>query len=259
MMDQFLAEFYGTNKTASAPAPSTEDVEKQATVELFLKAAADQNIDLRSMEDGAVEKLYSNFSQNLAAEKTAAAQPAAPAAKTASEEEKKKEHEKVEEAKKEHEEKHAMAKKAAEADAMGRIMAHSYVQELRKIASTKVAELPPALLAHMKGKEEDGKGEKKEEKHEPPAHEEKKDEKDEKKAAVSALDDVAHQTAVKMAAAEGFDPKECEQKIAAVRILNLVSPDSVKVASAPFEAAVHIRALELLEAAKYPVVWTEAK
>jgi hypothetical protein len=247
-MDQFLAEFYGTNKTASAP---QEDLEKQATVDLFVKLAAEQNIDLKSMKDEDVQRLYSNFEANIAAEKTAAA----PAAKTASEEAEKKEHEKkLEEAKKEHEEKHAMAKKAEEADAMGRIMAHAYVQELRKIAAaSKEAELPPQFLAHAKGKEEG----KEEEKHEPPKHEEKKDEEkkehEEKKA--SALDDLAAKHAVEIAKASNFDGDEAVRKIAAVRELNLC-PQTTKTASAPnVEEAIGIRALELLEKAGYPVQW----
>lgn len=118
-MDQFLAEYYGTTKTASA-----EDYEAQASVELFMKVASDEGIDLSSMADEQVNALYSNW------------------VKAAAEESKKDEHEehesekeeKVEEAKKEHEEKKAAAEKVAEADFLGRVMAHSYVQELNKIA-----------------------------------------------------------------------------------------------------------------------------
>ena len=250
-MDSFLAEFYGTNKTASAP---QEDLEKQATVDLFIKLAAEQNIDLKAMPDAQVQQLYNSF-----VEKVAAA-PAPAATKTAGEDEKKEHEKKLEEAKKEHEEKHAMAKKAEEADAMGRIMAHAYVQELRKIAAqaapaapaagTKVAELPPALLEHMKGKEEhkpehDGK-EKEEKEKEHKEHEEKK---------ASALDELALQSAVAQAKEAGFDEAQATRKVAAVLELGLC-PQTTKTASAPnVQEAIGIRALELLEKAGYPVSW----
>jgi len=110
-MDQFLAEYYGT-----ANAPAVEDYEKQASVELFLKLASEEGIDLNTLSDNQVEALYSNWVKN------------------ASEEKDDEKEEKVEAAKKEHEEKKAHAEKIAEADFLGRVMAHSYVQEMRKIA-----------------------------------------------------------------------------------------------------------------------------
>lgn len=248
-MDQFLAEYYGTNKTASA---QQEETEKQATVDLFLKLAAEQNIDLKSMPDADVQKLYDTFVDKVAGTKTAAEH----------EDHEKKEHEKkLEEAKKEHEEKHAMAKKAEEADAMGRIMAHSFFQEYRKIATDLTVkqggELPPALAAHMKGKEhEDGK---KEEHHEPPHHDGKKEEHEEKKA--SAIDDLAEQQAAVLAKEANFSLEAIElvkKKVAAVRTLGLLPAESVKVASAPnIQDAIGIRALELLEKAGFEVTWTE--
>jgi hypothetical protein len=256
-MDQFLAEYYGTNKTASAvEAPAAEDLEKQATVDLFLKLAAEQNIDLKAMTDAQVQQLYSTFSEKVAAGTPAAPAPAAaPAATKTASEKKLEEHEKkLEEAKKEHEEKHAMAKKAEEADIMGRIMAHAYVHELKKIAAeaTKTAELPPALLEHMKGKEEhkpehDGKEEKKHEEHEEhKEHEEKK---------ASALDELGAQRAVAMAKEANFDEAQAQRKIAAVLELGLC-PQTTKTASvADVQEAIGIRALELLEKAGYPVTW----
>lgn len=253
-MDQFLAEFYGTNKEASAP---QEDLEKQATVDLFLKLAGEQNIDLKGMSDVQVQQLYNSFVEKVAAGTPAAPAPAA-GTKTAAEHEEheKKEHEKkLEEAKKEHEEKHAMAKKAAEADQMGRIMAHAYVQELRKIAAETKAggELPPALAAHMHGKEEHPEHKPEEHEHGKDKEKEEKEHEEHKKA--SALDDLSMQHALALAKEAGFDVKECEQKIAAVRILNL-APQTTKTASAPnVQEAIGIRALELLEAAKYPVLW----
>ena len=70
-MDSFLAEFYGTNKTASAPAE--EDLEKAASVELFMKLASDQKIDLASMPDEQVNALYTSWVQKTAAATTAPA------------------------------------------------------------------------------------------------------------------------------------------------------------------------------------------
>ena len=111
-MDQFLAEYYGTAQ------PAQDDTEKTAQVELFVKLAAAEGIDLNQLSDAQVEKLYADtFS------------------KTASEDEGEKD-EKKEEAREEHEEKKAAAEKFAEADQMGRIMAHAYVQEMRKIAES---------------------------------------------------------------------------------------------------------------------------
>jgi colicin import membrane protein len=264
-MDQFLAEFYGTNKTASA---QQEDLENEASVQLFMKVAAEQGIDFKDMTDEKVNALYAQFTQNLekgasapAEQKTAAA-PADPKAELAKQ------------AEAELAQKHAAQEKIAEADFLGRVMALSLVIELRKIASdskepeeekkkdekkpeekAKEAEMPEALrkgLEHVRGggdKPEEKK--KEEEKHEPPKHDDKHEE--DKKA--SAIDALAVEHAVKMAHAGGFDPEEAGRKVAAVRTLNLLKP-SEKIASAQtVEQAVEIRALEHLEAAGYPVTW----
>jgi len=121
-MDQFLAEYYGTTKTASS---AQEDYEKQASVELFLKLASEEGIDLNALPDAQVQGLYDTWVK---------------AAAEGHEDEKEEERREavVEEAKKEHEsakqEKAEKAEKVAEADFLGRVMAHSYVQEMRKIA-----------------------------------------------------------------------------------------------------------------------------
>jgi hypothetical protein len=125
-MDTFLAQYYGNDGGEKlAAAATTEDVEKQASVELFMKLAQDQNIDLGAMKQNEVNELYNKW-------KTAAAV----GTKTAEEEEKE-EHEKKkdleEKAKKEHEEKKAESEKIAEADFLGRVMAHSFARESREI------------------------------------------------------------------------------------------------------------------------------
>ena len=235
-MNEFLAEHYGTTKTAA----SQEEQEKEASVELFLKLAADQKIDLASMPDAQVQDLYNRW-------KTAAA-----------EEPKKEDDKKVkEEARKEHEEKKAYAEKIAEADFLGRVMAHSYAQELRNIAAAggeKVAgEMPEAFRKGPSGEKD---------------KEPKKDEKDEKKdkeasallravraKQASAIDKLAAEHAVKLAREANLDADEAGRKVAAVLILNL-APESTKVASAPdLASATHVRALELLEKAGYPINW----
>jgi hypothetical protein len=228
-MDAFLAEHYGTNKTASASQPSQDDLQKQASVELFLKLASEQNIDLNSMPDAQVEQLYSNW------------------VKQASEEEEPASHEKKkveEEAKKEHEEKKAAAEKFAEADFLGRTMAHALVDEMKKIAAEGGSPFP--FGGH-------GKDEKKDEKKEEHKHPPEKSKEEEKKA--SAIDRLAVQTAAKLAQAAGLDPAEAQARTEAILTLNL-APQSIKVASADtVDAAIEIRALELLETAGYPVTW----
>lgn len=120
-MNEFLAAHYGTANTASSQ-PVSEDVEKQAQYELFAKLAADQNIDLGSLSDADTMQLWNQF-QKIASEE-------------GKEKDKDDDKEKVEKAKEEHEEKKAAAEKLAEADFLGRVMAHSYVDELKKIASS---------------------------------------------------------------------------------------------------------------------------
>jgi len=105
-MDQFLAEYYGTAQGASAQ----DGNEKTAQVELFAKLAAAEGIDLNAMSDGQVEQLF-----NATFDKTASDDEESDAAA-------------------ELEEKQSASAKFAEADYMGRVMAHSYVQEMRKIA-----------------------------------------------------------------------------------------------------------------------------
>jgi hypothetical protein len=287
-MDQFLAEHYGTNKTAS---PAQEDLEKAASVELFLKLANEEGIDIKSMTDSQVQALYSNW-----ATKAAEFPP-----KKEGEEPEEKEKEKVEEAKKEHEEKKAEAAKIAEADFLGRVMAHSYVQEMRKIAAdaegmpapgtAKEGAVPAALrkgLDAVKGTAHDAahnvhkfvdaaRGQAKEtgkatrlgmeaRQHRGAIgtaagvaggagataaamhHHEKKG---------SAIDELACERAVVMVHESGFDAEQAGRKIAAAFTLNLIE-DSTKVASAADVAtAVEIRALELLERVGYPVQWNQ--
>jgi hypothetical protein len=288
-MDQFLAEYYGTAKTASAPAQ--EDLEKQASVDLFLKLASEQGIDLTSMQDEQVNELYSNWIKAAAEE---------PGEKKEHEEHESKKEEKVEEAKKEHEEKKAYAEKVAEADFLGRVMAHSYVQEMRKIASAgteaapaegaeKEAAMPEFLRKGLEAAKHHGghaleaakhHGGKAVEHAQHAAHHVAETAKKHPAAShgaaaaagaalgaggahalhakhkkASAIDELAAERAVYVANEAGFDPEQAGRKVAAILELGLLE-ESAKVASAPdVDTAVGIRALELLEKAGYPVEW----
>lgn len=128
-MNEFLAQAYGTGQ------PSQQEAEKTAAIaeaQLFCKLAADEGIDLTKLSDEQVQEMWNTY-------------------KTAAEEEAKKEKDKEppppkDDKKKEEEEKKAAAaaefakvkeaeSKLAEADFIGRVMAHAYVDELKKIAT----------------------------------------------------------------------------------------------------------------------------
>lgn len=75
-----------------------------------------------------------------------------------------------------------------------------------------------------------------------------------KKKESSAVDQLAASVAVEKAAEAGFNPEEAGDRIVAV--LTLGAPESEKIAHVTdLEAAVGVRALELLELAGYPVTW----
>jgi hypothetical protein len=288
-MDSFLGEMYGTNKTASAA--SQEDFEKEASVQLFMKLASEQDIPLGDMPDEDVARLYATW-----VDKTAEFPPKKEG-KGEDEDEGKKHEEKETRAKEEHEEKKAAAEKVAEADFLGRVMAHAYVQELQKIAGAeaegeKEAAMPEALakgLAKARGvgagafKKVVGKG---------PAmaaHDVGEKVREGAKAVGehvsrnrgkyeagggaallaggaaagrkskegSAIDELAAERAVYMAHEGGWDAEQAGRKIASVIELGLVG-ESVKIAAAAdADEAVGIRALEFLEAAGYDVTWNQ--
>jgi hypothetical protein len=255
-MDEFLAQYYGTDASIKTAAAANEDTEKQASVELFMKLATEQNIDLGSMKPEKVNELYAAWLDKSAA-------PVAAVTKTAAEEEADEKKKKLEEAKKEHEEKKAQSEKVAEADFLGRVMAHAYCQEMRKIASdaapavTKTAEEEEKEKKEKEEKDKKDKGGDKEDKdggkgHMPPAF----------MANLkhgSAIDQLGAERSYFLAKEAGIDPEEAFRKVAGVLALGLIK-DSEKVASAPnVDAAVHLRALELLEKAGYAVTWQDAK
>ncbi len=110
-MDAKLAEVYGTNK------PDETDVEALATAELATKLAAADQVDLEGLSDEEAESL--------------AAQIIGSDADDTSEKEDEEKEEKSEEP--QEEETKEAQEKIAEADYLGRVMAHAYVNERREI------------------------------------------------------------------------------------------------------------------------------
>lgn len=327
-MDQFLAQLYNTNTPVP---PSAEETEKAAQVDLFVKAAAANNLDLETLPRDQVETLFNSFVENLQGEKVAAA-ASQEGGETVTEDL----------ARQQWEEKAAAARKFAEYDFGGRVMAHAYVDEMRKIAAD--------LQKKEEEEEEEGKGKEKQagraadvalrglgalnagvgaagdaakrvggavagaakaekarhhiselrrplqdwEKKGPhrkhhgieaakgvgqtaalygggaagvggagyAAHKalSKKDE-GEKEASAPDFDQVSAGYALdlidafnKEAGADAYDIGTAEQRLTAILVLGV--PESTKTASASdFDTAKHIRALELLELAGYPISW----
>ena len=148
--------------------------------------------------------------------------------KTAGDEEPEKEEkdddkdDKKEKAKAEFAEKKEASMKIAESDELGRLMARSFMDEVQKLASGQPPTQPKVASAPV------------------PA------------TSISAIDQLAAALACEKAASAKYDADEAAQRVIAV--LTLGAPDSMKVASAEtLEAAVDVRALELLELAGYPV------
>lgn len=207
-MEQFLAEQTCTS----------EDVEKIAQAEFFLKLANKNGINLDSLSDAQVNELW-----NVTFSKTAEEE--------GKEEDKEKDKgddkEKVEKAKEEHEKAKESAVKVAEAQEMGRIMAESYVSHLQKIAAK--AEQRPENTEPVK--------------------------EEAKIASGSYLDDLACQVALQKVANAGFNTDEAAQRLTAV--LTLGAGESEKIAQVQqFGDAVDVRSSELLEMAGYPIDWS---
>ena len=249
-MHEFLAAYYGT-----APQPSAEEVQRAQQIDFFAKTAAANGIDLEALNQDQINWLWNQVFTTKTAEP--AKEEKAPPAEKKEEKDEAKDKAEAEFAQK----KEAMAK-IAEADFLGRVMAHSFYNESVKIASAqpqeKAAEFPPKKDEEPKKEEKKDEGDSLKDRLMAAA---KKDEskeeekKEEKKASVSDLDAKAAELAVqKLASSNYWDVNEGVERLHAV--LTLGPKESVKVASAPnFEAALDIRALELLELAGYPIEW----
>jgi uncharacterized protein with gpF-like domain len=183
-MDPKLAEIYGTGKTAEA------DIEKLAAAELAEKLSASEEIDVNALTDEDVEA--------LATEVLAAEQGGEGAQETAGDDTEAQE-------------------KVAEADYLGRVMAHAFVQETKEIEK-KAAE-------EKKEEKKEEKDEKKEKKLPPfmkakmsagkvAKHLKGMDKKS------SALDTLAERRAVEILEANNIDPetlKPVQEKTSATK------------------------------------------
>lgn len=268
-MNEFLAQYYGTNgavsNAESEKTAAAAEAAEQEKVAMFAKLAKQNGIDLSQYTDEQLDEMYTSTF------KTAGELPPQFAKKEDKKEDKGDE-------KKEEEEKKAAAaveesrleKQAQEADYMGRIMAHAYVNEMRKIASAaeqtttqapeKTASIRERLLKLAgEDKPEEKKEEKKDgdkDKGDKPLPPWMKD-----KEASAALDNQAVEQAFnllqeynKTAGDNAFDVKVAAERLSAVHTLGLSSQE--KVASVQnAEQASYVRALEYLEAAGYPVNW----
>lgn len=123
-MNEFLAELYGTRETIGAS--DSSDVEKLAEAQILDSVLQSEGINVDDLDDGTILKLaYEIFGDDSQLVKMAAE----------GEEEEKKE----DEGEEEEEEEESAEEKTAEADLLGRIMAHSMVQELGNIEMQKMA------------------------------------------------------------------------------------------------------------------------
>jgi hypothetical protein len=248
-MNLDLANMYNTPGRAAAEALQKEAAEKEAAIETFAKLAAESGIDISQLTNEQISTLWADvFSGTKLAEL-----PPQFMAHAKGKEEHKPEHGKSEhndhdaddkdKEKKEHEKKAAaeLAEvqeeklKIAMADRMGRTMAHAFVNELEQIkvaqakeleAKTAAAAAPAAATAAPSVK------------------------------VASHIDRLAVDVAIKLAADAKLDTNEVQRKLAARGELGFDA--STKIASAPagnLQAALEIRALEMLEQAGYPVNW----
>lgn len=134
-MDEQLAAIYGT----AQPDFDETDLEKTAAAELLVKLAEEQGVDLNDFSDEEVTEMLNDLYKTGACKQGEGdAPPPNGAEKT--DEEKKKEEE-------------AAKEKVAEADYLGRIMAHSMVQELNNIEKEagKASEMAGKAWGAVKG------------------------------------------------------------------------------------------------------------
>jgi hypothetical protein len=127
-MDEQLAAIYGTGDQAV----SDNDLEKVAAAELLVKLAEDQGIDLSDFSDEDVMDMVGELSKSAEEHSEEHSEEAKKGlAQFAKEEAKEKESEGDDEKKEEKQE-----EKIAEADFLGRVMAHSFTQEMDSIQKT---------------------------------------------------------------------------------------------------------------------------
>jgi len=309
-MNPWLAQMYNTN---GAGEEAQEEQSKLANADLFCKLAADNNIDLTQLSSDEVGALYADTFpedvEKLAAETCPKCDKAEGECSCGSEEES---DEKKEAAVQYVMAKQAETEKAAEADLMGRIMAHSFTQELETIKEAGAKEVAGKVVEFgrkaggkakgavgaalqkrrevmnvgqkaegiMRGKGGLGmaKGVKAKATHigralkgraaqAAPyaagagavgggAYIAKKKMDKEKKSSVQAFEELSANHAIKLAEAMEWDAEEAFGRVNSVFTLGLEETEKVAYVQ-DVDSAMHVRGLEYLEAAGYPVDWTE--
>lgn len=275
-MDPLLVKYYGAN-------PTEEQIKTAAyAAGLLEKTAREEGVDLDKISDEDLGGMWDTVMAKAAsADKVATETPEASVPSTDDTDDLRKQA--AEELAK-----LAESEKIAEiSDQMGRRAAHAFIAELDKIASDreaagaaapagdpKIAEMGAAfkaMIAKHKGKG-DKDGDDKDDDHKEPDGDEGKGDKgdedgDEKKA--SAIDELGFRAGLALIEKQATDAKASEaevvaavktaaERMRAVYTLTAgVLPGGTKVAAAGGDAdlAAHIRGLELLEAAGYPVNW----
>jgi len=130
-MNEFLAQYYGNSAPEAEYEKTASEEEQEAQIELFAKLAHDNGIDLEKLSEEQVQELYEATFKEASDDKDEDDKPG-----KKEKEDKDEDDEKKAEAEAEFAEKKAGQEKIAEADFLGRVMAHSYVNEMRKIAES---------------------------------------------------------------------------------------------------------------------------
>lgn len=242
-VSELINEVYGTSQGAE-PQITEEDQEKIAQAEFFNNLCAEQGIDIDALSDDQVERLYKSAM--------------AAYSKPEDDGEQQKQQAKEAAALEEFQEKRAAVEKIAEVDALGRIMAHAYVDELRKIAQEgEAGPLAPPKPPAKKEEEEEEEEEGEEEKKESQARAEALIAALNKNASASTtpnLDEIAANDAFALLKEAGFSEEVAAARLNAVLTLGLGESEKIAAAQTPDQAR-YVRALEFCEAAGFPVEW----
>ncbi len=239
-VSQLISQMYNQPAASNSDAPT--ETTKFAHGELFLKLATEQGIELDKLSAEQTEDLYNRVF------KTAGEMP--PQFQKKDGEGKKDEKKDDDEDEKKAAaaaayvaEKTAFAEKVAEFDLMGRVVAHAFLDELKKEGG-----IPPQFM--NAGKKDGDKG--------GDDKSEKDDDEDEKKkeSAAHAFETLARRHAVELAKTAGFDPAQVQKKVDAVAELGLLQ-ESTKIAGLQANQAVAIRGYEYLEKIGFEVNWKE--
>ena len=252
-MSALLADVFGT-KIASAQVDDDELI-KQANLAFFSELCEREGINVDQLDDDQVGNLFKTAMEIKAAADEEDDNPSTESHEKGETAEKEKEEEKKEAAKlaaanDEYMQKRATAVKVAEAEAMGKIMAHSFVAELDKI-SADLSGTTPA-----------------------PEDSTKEASVARAEALISAFDQikqahVASQTtstpnfdelsarhAIEMLKQAGVDEDVAVSRVSAAYTLGI--PESTKIASAAdANTALELRALEFCDAAGFQVDWNK--